>query len=69
MHQMDYISQEMNRIESTGRIIEEQVTFIYLFCLIILLCILYIMINVSYELLIIVSISSKNWLMWKKKAK
>ncbi|XP_020280431.1 ras association domain-containing protein 8 isoform X2 [Pseudomyrmex gracilis] len=24
MHQMDYISQEMNRIESTGRIIEEQ---------------------------------------------
>lgn len=29
MHQMDYISQEMNRIESTGRIIEEQVTFFF----------------------------------------
>lgn len=28
MHQMDYISEEMNRIESTGRIIEEQVIFI-----------------------------------------
>jgi len=28
---MDYISQEMNRIESTGRIIEEQVIFIYFF--------------------------------------
>jgi len=30
MHQMDYISQEMNRIESTGRIIEEQVTTFFL---------------------------------------
>lgn len=25
MHQMDYISQEVNRIESAGRFIEEQV--------------------------------------------
>jgi len=31
IHQMDYISQEMNRIESTGRIIEEQVIFIHFF--------------------------------------
>lgn len=50
MHQMDYISQEMNRIESTGRIIEEQVTFTYLFNLITI----YYDVNVSYELLIIV---------------
>lgn len=30
MHQMDFISQELNRIEANGRIIEDQV-YIYLF--------------------------------------
>lgn len=37
MHQMDYISQEMNRIESTGRIIEEQVTYFFLLYIITLM--------------------------------
>lgn len=48
MHQMDYISQEMNRIESTGRIIEEQVIFLYL------LFNYHYDVNVSNEFLIIV---------------
>lgn len=34
MHQMDYISQEMNRMESNGRIIEEQVQYIPFFLII-----------------------------------
>lgn len=30
MHQIDFISQEVNRMETTGRLIEEQVYFIHL---------------------------------------
>lgn len=29
MHQMDFISQEVNRMEATGRLIEEQVCILY----------------------------------------
>lgn len=29
MHQMDFISQEVSRMESTGRLIEEQACILY----------------------------------------
>lgn len=31
MHQIDFISQEVNRMETTGRLIEEQVYILYIY--------------------------------------
>lgn len=45
MHQMDFISQEVNRMETTGRLIEEQVCISYnmkILCIIIMIVIVFV---------------------------
>lgn len=47
MHQMDFISQEVNRMETTGRLIEEQVCISYnmkILCIIIMIVIVFVFI-------------------------